>query len=120
MEVRSYRNLIVWQKAMDLVDRVYEASETFPASERFGLIQQWRRAAVSIPSNIAEGHGRDGRKEYNHHLSIAYGSLAELETQAMIAYRRNWLHIDVLNRLLEQATEIGKMINSIQRKLKAA
>ena len=85
--VRHYRELIVWQKAMDLVMRVYEATECFPQRELFGLTNQLRRAAVSIPSNIAEGQGRNTTADFLRFLSIARGSLQELETQILIASR---------------------------------
>ncbi|HEX5499444.1 MAG TPA: four helix bundle protein, partial [Thermomicrobiales bacterium] len=76
----GYVNLLVWQRAMDLVDVVYDATATWPRDELFGLVSQARRAAVSVPSNIAEGRGRIGPAEYVHHLSIAHGSLCEIET----------------------------------------
>jgi len=81
----NYCELIVWQKAMDLVTEIYKITATFPSEERFGLSSQARRAAVSIPSNIAEGHGRKTSGAYLNYLSIAYGSLMELETQLQIA-----------------------------------
>ena len=81
MAIRHYRDLEVWQRAMDLVEQVYRIAKTLPAEERYGLTSQIQRAAVSIPANVAEGHGRTHRGDYLHHLSIARGSLAELETQ---------------------------------------
>jgi four helix bundle protein len=78
-KIRSYKDLGVWQKSVDLADRCYIATRAFPTEERFGLSSQIRRAAVSIPANIAEGNGRSGSREYLHHLSIARGSLYELE-----------------------------------------
>jgi four helix bundle protein len=85
MAVQSYRELIVWQKAMKLVQSIYSLTKDFPKEEVYALTSQIRRAAVSIPSNIAEGQGRDSTKEFLHHLSIAYGSLMEVETQILIA-----------------------------------
>ncbi|HKC66104.1 MAG TPA: four helix bundle protein, partial [Pyrinomonadaceae bacterium] len=85
--VRNYSELIVWQKAMDLVEGIYAATKQFPKEEIYGLTSQIRRAAVSIPSNIAEGQGRKSINEFLHHLSIAYGSLREVETQILIAER---------------------------------
>ena len=79
MAVQSYRQLIVWQKALELVKIIYNLTNNFPKAEIYGLTSQVRRAAVSIPSNIAEGQGRDSTKEFLHHLSIAYGSLMEVE-----------------------------------------
>ena len=89
----KYSELIVWQKAMDLVTEIYKITSTFPSDERFGLSSQARRAAVSIPSNIAEGHGRKATGAYVNHLSIAYGSLVELETQIQIAVRLNFVTV---------------------------
>jgi four helix bundle protein len=83
----SYRDLIVWQKAMDLAQEVYGLTASFPIDERFGLTAQMRRSAVSIPSNTAEGHGRDTANDFRHFLSIARGSLRELETQVELALR---------------------------------
>src|SRR5438105_4548670 len=85
-QVRTFRDLIAWQKAMDLVRAVYRATEQMPASERFGLTNQMRRAAVSVPSNIAEGNARQSRPDYLKHLRIARGSLAELSTQMELVW----------------------------------
>jgi four helix bundle protein len=84
-EIRSYQDLDVWQRSMDLVVSCYRLADRFPRSEAFGLSLELRRSAVSIPSNIAEGHGRKGTGEYLHHLSIAHNSLMELETQLELA-----------------------------------
>ena len=84
MSLLHYRELIAWQKSMALVTKVYALSRSFPSDERFGLTSQIRRAAVSVPSNIAEGQGRDSTREFIHHLSMAYGSLMEIETQILI------------------------------------
>jgi len=84
-KTQSYKDLIVWQKSYKLVLRIYEITKSFPKSETYGLSQQMRRAAVSIPSNIAEGYGRKHKAEYHQFLSIAYGSMTELETQYMLA-----------------------------------
>ena len=86
-EVRSYKDLVAWQKSMDLVTAVYRISQGFPKEAIFGLVSQIRRAAVSVPSNIAEGHARTSRKEFLYFLSNARGSLAELETQLTIAHQ---------------------------------
>lgn len=87
MKVSHYQQLIVWQKAMDLVEKVYEATKTFPREEVYGITNQLRRAAVSVPSNIAEGQGRRTTADFLRHLGIAYGSLLEVETQLLIAVR---------------------------------
>jgi four helix bundle protein len=91
MKVKNYRELIVWQRAMDLVEEVYKSSRDFPREEVYVLTSQIRRAAVSIPSNIAEGQGRKSTSEFLHYLSIAHGSLREVETQTLIAYRLRYL-----------------------------
>jgi len=89
--IKSFHDLIVWQKAMDLVEANYKVTKSFPKEELYGLTNQIRRALDSIPSNIAEGQGRDSTKEFIHHLSIAYGSLYEVETQLLIAQRLNYI-----------------------------
>ena len=96
MKLRNYSELFAWQKAMDLVEATYEATTQFPKEETYGLKSQLRRASVSIPSNIAEGQGRSSTKEFLHHLSIAYGSLREIETQILIAGRLQYLPGDTI------------------------
>jgi four helix bundle protein len=113
----KYSDLVVWQKAMSLVTEIYKISATFPSEERFGLSSQARRAAVSIPSNIAEGHGRKATGAYLNHLSIAYGSLMELETQIQIAARLDFITTDSSSRLLTQMDEIGKMLTGLRKSL---
>ncbi len=121
MNVQSYRDLTVWQKAMDLVVECYRICERFPRAEQYGLCSQLQRAAVSIPSNIAEGHGRTSTKEFLHHLSIAYGSLMESETQVQIARRLQYISDETQSSLLSRSEEIGRMLNglmsSLQRRL---
>src|SRR3989338_4745878 len=115
--IHSYKDLIVWQRAMELVTAVYELTEIFPREEMYGLTSQIRRSAVSIPSNIAEGRVRGTAKEYLQFLRIAYGSGAELETQIEIAKRlKNTKHLDyqVTDDLL---LEVMKMLNSMISKL---
>ena len=97
---RNYQDLLAWQKAMDLVELVYAATRSWPKEELYGLTSQIRRAAVSVPSNVAEGQGRTSPKELLHHLPIAHGSLRELETQTMIAGRLGYLPSDNLEQLL--------------------
>ena len=89
--VKDYRDLIVWQKAMDLVEAIYRTTATFPREEIYGLTSQLRRAAVSIPSNIAEGNGRNTTRDYVHFLGMAYGSVKEVETQVLIAERLRYI-----------------------------
>lgn len=113
----KYSELVVWQKAMDLVTEIYKITGSFPIEERFGLSSQARRAAVSIPSNIAEGHGRKSTGAYLNHLSIAYGSLMELETQLQIAYRLTFIQEENTVILLKQTNEIGKMLSGLKKSL---
>lgn len=113
----KYSELVVWQKAMDMVTEIYKISSTFPSEERYGLSAQMRRAAVSIPSNIAEGHGRKATGAYINHLSIAYGSLVELETQIQIAMRLNFNSRDEQSHLLDSTDEIGKMLTGLRKSL---
>ena len=110
MTVKRYSDLVAWQKAMDLVEAVYRSTRAFPKEELYGLSSQLRRAAISIPSNIAEGHCRNGRKEFVHHLSIALGSLGELETQVMIFERLGYLAAPESSKILASAAEAGRII----------
>ena len=119
MAVNSYRDLIVWQKAMNLVEDSYRLAKLFPKSETYGLAGQMQRAAVSIPANIAEGHGRDHLGDYRRHRSIANGSLMELETHLQIAIRLGYLHPTQLDSVQHQASEVGRMLAGLSRKLKA-
>ena len=115
--IRSYRDLIVWQKAMRLVAGTYDVARKFPRSRDHGLGSQMRRAALSVASNIAEGHGRDHLRDYLRHLSIAKGSLAELETQMLTARSVAELPESDIDRLLALSQEIGRMLNALSRKL---
>src|SRR5262245_11034038 len=108
----SYRDLIAWQKAMDLADLVYTITEQFPQREWFGLAQHMRKAAVSIPSNVAEGHRRR-RSGYRHHLKIALGSHAELETQAILAFRRRFIDDTTRDRLDMLCAEVGRVLHGL-------
>lgn len=117
MKVRNYQDLIVWQKAMDLVAQIYANSKDFPREEIYGLTSQLRRAAVSIPSNIAEGQGRRTTADFVRHLSIAYGSLRELETQTLIAARLQYLSITSSQDILKMAGEVGRLLNGLMSSL---
>jgi four helix bundle protein len=117
MAVRNYSELIAWQKAMDLVEVIYAATRQFPKEELYGLTSQVRRAAVSIPSNIAEGQGRKSINEFLHHLSIAYGSLREVETQILIAGRLTYQSQEEINHILELSAEVGRLINGLYQSL---
>ena len=115
--VRHYTDLEVWQVAMDITDAVYGASASFPKDELFGLTSQIRRAAVSIPSNIAEGWGRGRTKEYVQFLRYARGSLYEVETQLRIAARRDYLSEDRLRPILRQTAAVSRMLVGLMRAL---
>lgn len=117
--IKSYRDLRVWQAGMDLVVMIYELSEKFPNKEVYGLTSQIRRAAISVPSNIAEGHTRESTKEYMYHLSIAHASLTEVETQIEIAYRLNYCTEQELNALFASCAVLGKQLYSLRNSLQA-
>ena len=117
-KVESYRDLEVWQKAMELAVAVYQLTEPFPAHEQYGLRAQIHRAAVSVPSNVAEGHGRSITREYLHHLAIAHGSLMELETQVELAMRLGFAKRVVGEAVLKDAAECGRMLHGLIRRLK--
>jgi four helix bundle protein len=111
----GYRDLRVWNTAMSLVVEVYQITERFPQAERFGLTSQLRRAAVSVPSNIAEGHARTTRGEYKHFLSIARGSVAEVEVQLTLAERLGYVQSPVLANALDNCDAISRMITNLKR-----
>lgn len=110
---RNYRDLIAWQKAMDLVDLIYTISRTFPKEELYGLTSQIRRAAVSVPSNIAEGQGRRTTGEFRQSLSVAHGSLREVETQIMIAHRQRFIPKEDGDSVLTLASEVGRLTQGL-------
>lgn len=114
-KINSYRDLIVWQKSMALVKYVYAISNGYPSSEKFGLTDQTRRSAVSVPSNIAEGYGRGHTNDYARFLQIARGSLFEIETQIEIAYSLNYISSDEYSNITDSAMKIEKMLNSLIR-----
>lgn len=113
MTVNSFRDLRVWHAGVELAQRVYAITRTFPRSETYGLASQMQRAAVSVPSNIAEGHARQHLKEYLHHLSIALGSLAELETQFEIAVRLDCLSRDSCDQELAHIWSLGRQLSAL-------
>ena len=115
--IHSYRELVVWQKAMTLVELIYEATRQFPKEELYGLTNQIRRAAVSIPSNIAEGQARKSTAEFRNFLSIAQGSRAEVETQILIAIRLNYLQQTSATPILSLLEELSKMLATLQSRL---
>ncbi len=114
---RNYRDLVEWQKAMDLVEAIYAATQHFPPDERFGLTSQLRRAAVSIPSNVAESEGRGSHNEFGRILSIAHGSLREVETQLMIAVRLGYVDGAICKQAFSLAEEVGRLLNGLTRSL---
>jgi four helix bundle protein len=111
--VQSYRDLVAWNKAMELVTEIYRVTKKFPKEELFGLMSQLRRAAVSIPSNIAEGKGRLSKGEFRQFLGNARGSLAEVETQILIAQNLSYLDEPETNILLAMVEEVGKVLNGL-------
>ncbi len=117
MGLRSYRDLIAWQKAMDLVEQAHRVTRNWPSDERYELTSQVRRAVVSVPANIAEGQGRSGSKELLHHLSIANGSLHEAETHLLIAKRLDYLDGQTCDELLRQTAEVGRLLYGLRRSI---
>ena len=115
--IQSYKDLLVWQRGMDLVETVYVLARKLPASEQWGLTSQMRRAAISVPSNIAEGYGRNATGEYRHHLSIARASLLELETQVLLCERLEYLVETEIKPVLKEINDISKMLASLIAKL---
>ena len=117
---KGYQDLIAWQKAMELVTAVYRESNNWPRNEQFGLTSQIRRAAVAIPSNLAEGHGRSGAREFAHHVSIAYGSLCEAETQLLIAGRLGYSSPASLESIMRLVADVRRLTNGLLRGLRTA
>jgi four helix bundle protein len=115
--VRSYKDLLVWQKGIAVVKRVYQPTQTFPDTERYGLVSQMRRAAISIPSNIAEGQARHTRKEFIQFLSHSEGSVAELETHLILSVELGYCTVEDTQEVAGLATELSKMLDSLRRKL---
>jgi four helix bundle protein len=115
--VKSYKDLLVWQKGIALVKRIYQLTQTFPDAEKFGLVSQMRRAAVSIPSNIAEGQARHTRKEFIQFISHSEGSVAELETQVILGLELGYCTQGDTQEITELTTELSKMLDSLRRKL---
>ena len=115
---KPHHKLGVWKRSLSLVTRIYEMTTGFPDKEKFGLVSQMRRAAVSIPSNIAEGAARNSRKEFVNFLHIAQGSIAELETQILISRNLEYVDQERVDPLLQEIEEISRMIIGLQRSLK--
>jgi four helix bundle protein len=117
MGARNYRDLFVWQKAMDFAESVYQLTSDFPTEEKFSLTVQLRRCATSVPSNIAEGEGRFSKADFKRFLSIAHGSLREAETQILLASRLKYVSNDRAELILSQASEVGKLIQGLAKSL---
>jgi four helix bundle protein len=117
-KVNSHKDLLVWQRSMDLVVTVYKVCLKLPDSEKWGLISQMQRAAVSVPSNIAEGFGRQATGEYRHHLSIARGSLLELETQLILVPRLGFEIIEEIDVILNEINQLSSMLASLISRLR--
>ncbi len=118
MSIRDYRDLIVWQKAMDLVEAIYRLTRAFPKEELYGLTSQVRRAAISVPSNIAEGQGRRTRAGFVQFLSIASGSVKEVETQILIAERLAYVKQADASAVLELAAQVARLISGLWNSLR--
>ena len=116
-DFKSYKDLEVWRKAMDLVRNIYKITKTYPDDEKFGLSIQMRKAAISIPSNIAEGHARLSTAEFMRFISITLGSVAELETQIIISFDLDYINQECRNQLVTQTDIIGKMLRGLYKSL---
>lgn len=116
-KARNYKDLLVWQKGMDLAKQVYRVTQAFPNEEKFGLVSQMRRAAVSIPSNIAEGQARHTTKEFIQFISHAEGSVAELETQLRLAVDLGFTSEQETEKAFELVSDLRNMLNALRRTL---
>lgn len=117
--ISSHKDLLIWKKGIDLVVKVYELTKVFPSEELYALTSQIKKAAVSIPSNIAEGYGRNTDKSFSHFINISRGSLCELETQLIIAKELGFIvNFELYNEILELIIEESKMINAFSKSLK--
>ena len=117
MAVQSYKDLIVWQRGMDLAVETYQLTQRFPREEMYGLTSQVRRSAVSVPSNVAEGQGRGVGAEFAHHLRISLGSLQELETQILLAERLRYVTAADIGPVLATVAEVGRLNRGLQKSL---
>jgi four helix bundle protein len=120
MSQKSYKDLIAWQKGMELVSLIYDATERFPAHEQFGLRSQLRRAAVSVPSNVAEGKAHYSNRDFVRFLRHARGSLAEIETQVLIAQQRRYLTAETATNLSQKIDELGRILSGLINSLNEA
>jgi four helix bundle protein len=118
MGISRFRELKAWQLGMDLAERVYFITGSFPKSEMYGLTSQLRRSAVSIPSNLAEGHGRTSTKEFLQFIAISFGSICELETQILLSHRLQYINTDDLETILTLLIETSKTIRGLQKAMR--
>lgn len=119
MTVTSYRDLIVWKEGMRLTISIYHLTDGFPEHERFGLVSQLRRAAVSIPSNVAEGHAKVSTRDFMRHVSIAMGSLAEIETQLYLARELDYASPEAVKELHLDTDRLGKQLRNLVKSLRS-
>ncbi|MEK7605009.1 MAG: four helix bundle protein [Patescibacteria group bacterium] len=117
-EIHNYKDLIVWQKSILLVKAIYQITSRFPNHEMYSLVSQMRRAAVSIPSNIAEGYGRKSSREFAQFYAIAYGSALELETQLIICHELTYISKEQFEKITPLLEEVLRMLNSLVRKMR--
>ncbi len=117
MKIHNFKELVVWQKAMDLAVFAYQLTGYFPKEEKYGLISQIQRCAVSVPSNVAEGSGRVSKKEFQHFISIAMGSCFELETQLILAFRFNYINEQQINDFSNSVSPVQKMLFGLYNSL---
>ena len=115
----TFRDLLIWQKSMNFVTQIYQETESFPDSEKYGLVSQIRRSAVSIPSNIAEGYGRNSDGDFQRFLNISMGSLFEIQTQLQIAQNLEYLDTTENERLFDLSREIERMMSSFIRSIQS-
>lgn len=115
--VKSYRDLDAWQEAMQLVEQIYEVVAAMPIEERFGLTQQLKRAAVSVPSNIAEGHARGATRDFTRFLSMARESVAEIETQIELAIRIGLLEAEIVEPIVQRCDKLGRILRGLRKSL---
>lgn len=120
MRQSSYKDLIAWQKGMELVAAIYDATDGFPSNEQFGLVSQLRRAAVSVPSNIAEEKAHFSNRDFVRFLRLARGSLAEIETQILIAQQRNYIDTEITSKLRQKIDELGRVLSGLINSLNKA
>lgn len=117
-DIRTCRDLLVWQKAMELAEALYRVTNAFEKTEKYGLVTQMRRAVVSVPSNVAEGFGRGRKAEFERYLEIARGSLFEVQTQAELTRRLGWLKGEVLGNLRDRAQEVDRLLSGLLRSVR--